>query len=168
MQLVSWCVSLLYFKNCGSFLLLFSSSKKLWWQTSPWSLQSGNRVKRASERLLVSLTVYTPKPLSHASTILHLWLDILYLGVTLVSSLFFTTLISTCFSQLGCVCKGNSPLHKGNKPHWSALWGPLLSHQDYRLCVHRIHRVKSSDSVKYLFVRLSVYLPAYHNTPSTW
>lgn len=40
---------------------------------------------------------------------------------------------SALSSQLGCVCRGNSPHHEGWKPFFPALWGPLLLHQVYRI-----------------------------------
>ena len=55
-----------------------------------------------------------------------------------------------CFSQLGCVCRGNTPLHEGRQPSFSASWGPLLLHQENRVCGQCSHRVKSSNYVRYL------------------
>lgn len=60
-------------------------------------------------------------------------------------------------SQLGCICRGYSPQHKGKKPPWSALWGPLLLHQDDRVSLHCIHRVKSSNSIKYPFIHITMH-----------
>ena len=67
-----------------------------------------------------------------------------------------TPLFSVYPPQLGCICSGYSPQHKGRKPSWSALWGPLLLHQNNGVSLHCNHRVKSSNSVKHPFIHITM------------